>query len=783
MRWLARIVLLVLVAVAGIAASLAGLFYASLPQTTGTIRLTGLEASVTIDRDENGIPHVAAQSVHDAWFAVGFVHAQDRLWQMEMNRRIGAGRLSEILGKEGLGMDRFMRTLGLYRHAQASIDHLDPGIRRQLEAYAAGINAFLEWRRWPLPPEFQLLWHEPEPWTLADSLVWPRLMALDLSKNWRDEAMRSRLARRFDDAALADLMPGGGIDDPVSVRTVMKDAGSALDRVLALSAGYSTTGLGSNVFAVGSAGSASGAAMLASDPHLRLQTPSIWYLVSITAPGLTVAGATMPSMPFVVIGRNADIAWGFTNSGADVEDLVIETVDPGDPERYLTAEGSEPFRVIHENIRVRGGETVSLDVRESRNGPIISDVTSFADRPKGAAIALRWTGLSDDDVTIEAGARLATARNWREFLAALEDFQSPPQNAAFADRWGHVGITLAGRIPIRSSGDGKFPTSGTKADGAWTSFIPYSELPRIFDPPSAWVMNANNRFTTPRYPYHLTSDWDPALRARRLEDLLNRRPLSASDLVAAQDDIHSTLADDFLPLLFNIELQSPELVDLVERLRQWDRDMDRSRPEGLIFAAWYHELVRAILADELAGDFPAFDGIRPNTMYRIVHLSPQWCDDIGTTERVETCADSATVALERAYHSLTLRFGGNVDSWSWGAAQPVVMEHIPFSQIALIRRLFSIETTKSGDSSSPDVAHYRVNEPFTITAAASMRMLVDWSKPAQMRMISATGQSGHPLSGHHHDMTDFWRNGRLVTLDFPHTPSSKGRHLQLAISR
>ena len=784
LRRIASILLVFIMVATGI---LVWLFRASLPEHAGSIGVDGIDAPVVIERDRLGIPHVFAGSERDAYFAVGFAHAQDRLWQLELNRRVAAGRMSELLGERTLGIDRFMRTLGLYRRALASVTILDADTVDLLQAYADGINAFLETRADPLPPEFQILWHEPEPWTVADSLVWPRMMALDLSKNWADEALRARLMRRFDGDALADLMPRDETGGPVSIpaginRAHFDGASDAFDRVLKLADAQSTPGLGSNIFAVSAEAGANGAAMLANDPHLRLASPSVWYMARLRTPELDVAGATIPGMPFVVIGRNADIAWGFTASGVDVQDLVLESIDPKASDHYLTAEGSEPFDITDERIGIRFGEPEHLRVRTSRNGPILSDIGAAPDHGEGHAVALRWTALEEDDRTIEAGFDLAHARNPDELRHALADFHAPPMNVVFADRAGHIGLVLAGRVPIRSSTDGSLPADGRTADPLWTGFIPSPDLPHTLDPPAGRLINANNPVIGPEYPYHLAVDWDPDLRARRLEQLLAVADPDADTLAAAQNDAHSTLADDFLPLLLNAPGPPPRLVPLIERLRRWNRRMDRDAVEPLIFASWYRALVRAVLADELGTDFARFEGIRARAMHRIVTGSQGWCDDVSMTDAIETCEDRAIHALGEAVEWLGERFGEDVHDWRWEMAQPVVMKHMPFDEIPLIRRLFSIETVKNGDSSSPDVAIHSRTNPFEITAAASMRMLVDWANPSQMLLANATGQSGHPLSVHHRDMTPAWRDGHLSVLRMTAGPSPEGASRRLEIS-
>ncbi len=349
----------------------------SLPQIDGQITVAGIEAPVTIVRDAQAVPHIEAESLLDATFALGFVHAQDRLWQMEFRRRVGAGRLAEIVGEAALPVDRFMRLLGLYRLAEASLAYLDPETVAWLEAYARGVNAYLATRKGPLPPEFLLLGHaEIEPWRPADSLVWLRLMALDLGRNWRDELLRARLASRLNEEQIADIWAADDADAPITTAMLARELD--LDALAAALPPAAPPGQGSNAWVINGARSDSGAPLLANDPHLRLRAPGVWYLAHLRTPELELIGATMPGVPGVILGHNGTIAWGFTNTGPDTQDLFIERLDPGYPHRYLTPEGPKPFAVREEVIQVTGAAPVRLRIRTTRHGPVISDLLPVA---------------------------------------------------------------------------------------------------------------------------------------------------------------------------------------------------------------------------------------------------------------------------------------------------------------------------------------------------------------------------------------------------------------------
>jgi penicillin G amidase len=739
----------------------------SLPQVDGEITVAGLGAPVTIVRDRWAIPHIEAHGLLDATFALGFVHAQDRLWQMEFQRRLGAGRLAEILGAAALPSDRFMRTLGFRRQAEASLAHLAPDTRAWLEAYADGVNAFLDSRTGPLPPEFLILGHaEPEPWRPADSLVWLRLMALDLSTNYRDELARARLAKRLSEEQIADIWP----TYPDSAPITLVELARALpwDELAAVLPPGAPGAVGSNAWMVDPGRSTTGGALLANDPHLGLQAPGVWYLAHLETPDLTLVGATLPGIPAVVLGHNGTVAWGFTNTGADTQDLFVERADPADPLRYLTPAGPARFDVREELIEVAGGAPVALTLRATRHGPVISDLLQDAAATFGAdrVVALAWSGLAEDDLAAQALLGIAKAQNWEQFVAALRDVGGPMQNIHYADASGHIGFIAPGRVPIRRNGDGRWPVPGSTGEYDWDGWIPFDALPRALDPAEGVLFNANNRVVPPDYPYLLTADWEAPYRARRLAQLLQHDAFGPGEFARIQADLHSLLAQDLLPIMLAAEPGGPRAAAAMAKLEAWDRVMRADAAEPLIFAAWYRELSRLIYADELGDMFEGFWHVRPQFMDRILTRRRIWCDDV-RTDAVETCAELAAAALDVALRDLTRRFGDEPDNWRWGDAHPARMSHPIFADQPLLELLFNIEVATGGDSVTVAVGHFNPrNErrPFASTHAATYRAIYDLADPDESRFVTATGQSGNPLSPHYRDLTYLWAVGRSVPI-------------------
>ena len=399
----------------------------SLPQTSGTLAVAGLAAPVEVIRDANDIPHIYATSIADAHFALGYVHAQDRLWQMEMNRRVAAARLSEVFGAASLDTDRFLRTLGVYRAAEATIPRFDAATRAALDAYSAGVNAFLATRSGPLPPEFLAFGVVPEPWKPADSVAWLKMMAWDLGGNWATEILRLRLAQRLDSRQIAEFLPPYPGDTPLPVRDLAelyRGLAPAAATIVAVAPPSLPEGAGSNNWVIAGSRSVSGKPLLANDPHLGLNVPAIWYFAHLSAPGLDAIGATLPGSPMLVLGRNDRIAWGFTNTGPDVQDLYIEKIDGADPTRYATPDGTQAFAVRTETIRVKGAPDETLVVRSTRHGPVISDVSRVA----GAGDA---QGVCDRDAMDGVARRRHDRRGGRDDAARRELERIPRRRAAF----------------------------------------------------------------------------------------------------------------------------------------------------------------------------------------------------------------------------------------------------------------------------------------------------------------------------------------------------------------
>jgi penicillin amidase len=744
MRLLLRILLIVLAFCA--LAVTGGYLYLrlSLPKVQGEISVRDVAAPVEILRDGYGIPHIFAGSLEDAYFGLGFVHAQDRLWQMEMNRRIGSGRLAELLGKGALDTDRFLRTLGVRRAAEASLRQYEAESRRQLDAYAAGVNAFLATGP-VLPPEFWILRTAPEPWTAVDSLVWVKMMAWDLGQNWRDELLRMRLAKTLPVARIQEFLPPYPGDAPVKLPD-LKALYGALEVAPVQTSSAHGGGGASNSWVVAGARSASGKPLLANDPHLALTAPAVWYFAQLHAPGLDAIGATLPGVPGVLIGRNERIAWGFTASGADVQDLYLEKLDT-------------KFEQREEIIKVRGSGDERITVRVSRHGPVISDVSQSAldAAPRGYALALAWTALAEDDLTLQAALRLAQSRDWTEFLSALRQMHAPQQAITYADVDGNIGFIAAGRVPLRKPANdlkGLAPAPGWDARYDWTGYIAFDELPRAFNPASGAIIAANHKIVPPGYSHHITTEWQAPYRARRIEELLGASAAhSVPSFARLQMDVVSLAARDLLPFMNST----------TKRLENWNGEMGADRPEPLLFTAWSRELARAIYADELGDAFRGNWGQRALFLSNALATQSHWCDDV-LTQRVEACEEALSSSLERAVADLHARYGAD---WKWGEAHVARQRHRPFSREPWLAKLFDIRVPTAGDSYTVNAGRVDFNddaEPYANRHAASLRAIYDLADPQASLYIHSGGQSGNRFSPHYRSLAAAWARGDYVPM-------------------
>jgi penicillin amidase len=801
-RWFRRLLTLLLLLLVG--AALAAWFFAQrvLPQTEGSLALRGARAPLQIQRDENGIPTIRAGSVRDAMFGLGVAHAQDRLWQMETHRRISAGRLSEAFGDGALDTDRFLRTLGVRRAAAAQWAQASPASREALLAYADGVNAVIATLR-ARPPEFLILGLQPEPWTPEDSLAWAIMMAWDLGANWNTELIRLRLALKMPQDRIDQLLPpypGDAVpktmDYAAFYRGLRLDgqqalAEPALLKLLATAPESGIEGVGSNSWVLAGSRTTSGKPLLANDPHLKLSTPALWYFARIEAPGLDLGGATMPGLPGVVVGQNRHIAWGFTNTGPDVQDTYLERIKPDDPEQYQTPTGWARFESRQEVIRVKGGRDVLVTVRSTRHGPVLSDaaLAGLGDDAAGTlgprarpayALALRWTGLDTDHDIIASTLQMNAAESVEAFIAATRGWLVPMQNMAVADDRGHIALVSPGRVPQRLPDNdlqGLAPAPGWDARYDWAGSLPADQVPLIRDPAAGFIANANQRVTLPDYPHFISHHWALPYRHQRIEQLIAAQPThSLGDLGRMQADVKSLAVVRLLPRLQRAQSSHPLAAAAMAQLAGFDGGMAADKAAPLIYWAWHRHLTQQVLADELGA--PLYDRLLGQRGYfdalegALASADGWWCDD-KTTSVVETCAQQVDRAFTAALEELQAAQGPDVAAWQWGRAHIARSEHRPFSRVKLLARWFEQRLPVGGDSYTVNVSRVSLKadastgEFYLSEHGPSLRGLYDLGDRANSRVVHSTGQSGIPWSPQYRNLAEPWRLVQGVPLFAP----------------
>ncbi|MBV9654557.1 MAG: penicillin acylase family protein [Acetobacteraceae bacterium] len=732
--------------------AVAGMVWLTLPADELQARIPGLSAPVSITFDADDVPRIQAANELDAAAALGFVHARDRMFQMDLMRRNASGRLSEIAGPATLPVDRLNRVLGLRRRAVADLGTLPADTLAVLDAYARGVNAWIDAKGRFSAPEF-LPFGAPEPWTPTDSLLWGKIMGLYLSENWRTELGRVSLQGKLPQARIDELWPVESQGPGTPSASLPAGSGSAaalLDALPGFPGPFTLPQTASNEWAVDGRHTASGAPLLAGDPHLGYGMPGIWYLARLEWRGHVLAGATAPGVPFLVLGHNSQIAWTFTTTGPDTQDVFIET--PAGDDRYATPDGPRPFTTYPERIGVRGQPDQTLLVRETRHGPLISDVRPT---PNGALLAVAMANLQPRDTAASGLLALNRAADVEAAGRAAEAISAPVQNLLVADR-ARIALWVTGRVPIRRAGDGSAPVAG--ADGAhdWIGWACGNALPHSLAPASGRLVNANERIAPSDFPVFLGRDWFGDWRARRIRAMLGQSDrLTAADFAHMQADTRSAFAQQVLPAL----LAAPPPDDTASAqalalLRAWDGAMRRDRPEPLIFNAWIQQFRDAIL--EQAGVPPVSAG--PSEEFVAFVLSPagqHWCG--------ETCGPISSAALQRAVTGLRSRFGDDVSAWSWGKAHQTVFAHPILGRLPLVGALATARIESAGDGTTVDRGATGW-QGFDAVEGPSFRGVYDLADLDRSLFVVAPGQSGNLFSVHARDFLQRWRDGDTIEL-------------------
>lgn len=804
LRWLTRFVAagIVIVVIVG------SLFYwmagRSIPDYEADWTVPGIDGEIEIVRNTAAVPHIFALTDHDAFYGLGFAHAQDRLWQMLMMRRQGQGRLSEVFGRRTLQIDDLMRRLDLDGYATRSLGAYSDESIGILQAYSDGVNAWLRLVGSDAlgrgAPELFLFEPEIAPWRPNDSVLISFLMALELATHHENEILRARASLALPEPGrIVDLMP----DAPGTGAAELGDFASliGLPRSMFASADNGTgardalhpnwqglnRGGASNIWAATPARSAAGGALMASDPHLTLTAPTLWYLARLELATGGVIGATIPGTPGILNGRSERLSWGITSAYLDDIDLYIEELNPENSQQYRTPEGWAEFETRREIIEIADEAPVTITLRETVNGPVIPGAhwNAGSVTPAGHVMSMRWTALTDENTSIQTGLRLMRARTIEEALATGEDFVAPSANLMLASEDGRIAMQVIGHMPWRLNEhetQARMPSRGWVAGNRWQGITQYFANPTFLDPESGVLGNTNNKMVDREFPLHVSFLWGDTQRIQRLGRLMEAREVHTRDsFIGAQLDTVSPAARNLLPLVAR-DLWftgQPAAIGTVERKRQralelladWNGEMNEHLPEPLIFAAWMRSLQHRLVRDDigpLAEEFWQVEPVFLERVFRNVGGASVWCD-VRTSSVVETCNEMAQLALDEALQELSELYGDDVESWRWGAAHEAVHEHPVLGETRLFSWIVNIrQATSGGDftlnrGATPGVGP----EPYINTHGAGYRGVYDFADPDSSVFIISTGQSGHPLSRHYDDMGELWRRGEYVpmTLD------------------
>ncbi len=760
-----------------------------LPQREGSLSISGLSAPVEILRDKHGVPHLYAQTAPDLWRAQGFVHAQDRLWQMEQQRRIASGTLAELFGKAALDVDRFSRVIGFRRSAADEWEILQPEARTALEAYVAGINAYIESRPHRLGAEFNLLRRPPDLWTPVDVLAFGNYIGWTLSINWESELLRLQLAAHMDPLRAVELEPNYPQDNPLIAEGVgsyeamrlVETAGLLLNEYEKIKTWTGPQGalLGSNSWVVGPQKTLSERPILCNDPHLTLTIPGIWYENHLTCPEFSVSGASFAGAPGVVIGHNQHIAWGLTNALPDVQDLFVERGHPDNPKHgdgFYRFEANGEWQhaaVLTEEIHVRNEDQAHVEhVVLSRHGPLISGLVGDQ---AAVPLALRWTG-HDSGNSIMAVLRLNRADSWEAFNAALDEWSLPVQNVTYADVDGNIGYRLAGRVPRRAAGLGMLPAPGWTDEYAWIGEIPADELPRLYNPPSGMIVTANNKIVGDDYPHFLGVEFLPGWRARRIEEMLKtKKRLGPRDMQRIQLDTTSLYAEMLTPWLTQQESDDPYVKIAINMLRNWSYSMEADSGAALVFQYTKLHLLEMVYGDKLGPLFKRFKGeaispffaangfgLRAET--RLLDLLRNeeesiWYADINSG-RQRHRDELILEALTRSVKRIRREVNPTPRQWAWGRMHQMRYIH-PMGSVRLLSGYFNRGPFPiGGDSTTPNQTSFAPElPPGLVQVVAAYRQIIDVGNWDTMQSITVTGQSGHALSDNYVDQLPMWLEG------------------------
>lgn len=749
----------------------------SVPNKIGQVYIEGLHDKVVIHRDSHSVPTISSNYESDMYFAMGYLHAQDRLWQLELQRRIGRGELSEILGKTALSNDVWLRTLGLRGAAEKSLPYLSKDAHNALTAYVSGINSWINSKP-NLPIEFKLFDIEPKSWDVVDSLTWNKVFSLNLSGNMNEELSRLIALSYIDTKSLelffpyydSDLLPSN--KNSASKDQLISLLKSKVSMNESLIIGAKNTG--SNAWVISGQHTDSGYPILANDPHLGLQIPSLWYAVKQQYPGFEAMGMTLVGSPLIIFGQNTHIAWGGTNMMADVQDLKSETLHPNNKNLYLHNGEWKQLQVENLSINVKADfpselrapiKPVHIQVRKTLNGPMID--TSGSNN-----LSLKWVSLDDDDTTFEAIYRINRAINWQQFKEAASLFVAPALNLVYADKYNNIGYKAAGRIPLRST------LAEQEND---EKYIPFSELPEIYNPNSGFIATANNKNTDDDYKYIISNDFANPARVNRIQELIlnytkNDKKISNSNVMDMQSDIVDLSANNLVNFMRKVEGRTSKEKEVLDKINDWNLSAGKESVGATIYYVWLYYLKDAIFSDELSGYWNYKEegktmtslkySVFPQVIAKMIQDQHPWCDDVATQMK-ETCEDMLVVSLNSAILNIDKMLGKDVEDWQYKNLSKMVYEHVPFSNVNLVSNFFERNMPASGSENTIKVAsgYYDSVEGYISKLGAGFKQIISFGEVSKHYYINSTGQSGIVFDDYYDDMLSIFNEGGYLNFN------------------
>lgn len=755
----------------------------SLPEYSGTVELENLENEIEIYRDNYGVPYINAKSESDAYFALGYLHAQERLFQMDLSRRAGEGRLSEIMGSKTIFFDKMFKTIGLYNLVKENFSKYDESTKRMLIAYSNGVNEFIKNSGNKLTIEFDLLGYKPYEWKPEHSLLIAKLMAWELNISWWSDIAFTHLVEKLGTEKVKDILPYFDENGPTIIPDDVKKYSSLpielidIDKKFRQFIGAEGTHIGSNNWVVNGERSESGMPIIANDPHLGFSAPGKWYVASIRSPELNIDGFTLPGVPGVVIGKNKNISWVLTNVMADDADFYIEQFDSSRSNYFFNGEW-HALEIFADTILVKDSSNVVFEIRKNHRGPIISDIHTYNklfpnDEQKKADVSMKWTALNFSNELLSFN-KLNHANNWNEFRDGLKYFLSPGQNFVYADLNGNIGYTAGVKLPKRKNNSPSFIYDGTTDEYDWIGYVPFRENPKLFNPKKGYIASANNK-TIKDYPYHISNLWEPSSRIKRITELLDSKEKhSADNFKAYQTDFYSYLAKKMVPFILSafdsVAISNENEKMALKILKQWDFKMIAESQVPTIYAVYFQFLLQNIFEDEMGQSLFNEYIFLANVPYRVVpklleENKSDWFDNINTGI-IETRNEIIRKSLADAIAYLEKEMDPNINFWQWGKLHTVKFKHFFHGASNLLDKLLDIGPFEiGGDGTTVFNTEYSLTKPYKNKLGPSMRYIFDFSKPDVFEFILPTGQSGHFFSDHYDDMTKSWLKGEYIKIN------------------